>query len=80
VQVTVTFRLNQNSCTSKDTPLDGSFVLVQIEWRVFGSDGGELFTFDASYVVQEIDGTPKIILSISHDEQQRMHERGLATD
>jgi hypothetical protein len=64
----------------KDSPLDGSFVLVQVEWRVFGSDGGELFTFEASYVVQEIDGTPKVILSISHNEQQRMREMGLAAN
>ncbi len=60
-----------------ESPLDDHFYLVQIEWKLFRMDGGELMTFDNTYLVRVVDGIPKIAFLIAHNEQQRMRESGL---
>ena len=60
-----------------ETPLDRELTLIRIEWQLLRADGSELVSFAVTYVVQAVDGAPKIIFSIAHNEQQRMREKGL---
>ena len=65
-----------------EQPISEQFSLVKVHWGVtFEKTGEKLIEFDVSYLVQKIGPEPKIILFISHqDEQKAMQELGLLKD
>ncbi len=65
--------------TLTETPLDDHYSLVKVEWATyFRQLGNEPLTFEVTYIIQTSAETPKIILFISHgDEQAVMRENGL---
>jgi len=62
-----------------DTVLDPLHVLARVQWAAyFRKTGDEPVTFEISYLVRLANETPKIILFISHeDEQALMKAKGL---
>jgi hypothetical protein len=62
----------------KETPISDQYTLVTIHWGVtFEKTGDKPIEFDVSYIVQNIDGNPKILLFITHqDEELAMQELG----
>ena len=56
--------------------------MVVVHWGVtFEKTGEKPIEFDVSYIVQETDGDPKIILFISHqDEQEAMKKLGFVSE
>lgn len=65
--------------TADEMPISGEYAMVNVHWGVrFQKTGDKLIEFDVSYIVQRIDGSPKIILFIAHrDEDAAMRELGL---
>jgi len=63
-------------------PICNEYSMVVIRWGItFEKTGEKLIEFDISYIVQETDIDPKIILLISHeDEQTAMKKLGLQTN
>lgn len=58
--------------------LDELHALAKVRWSFRREDGSEIVATDFSYVIREIDGVPKIVMFISHqDEQALFRERGL---
>jgi Domain of unknown function (DUF4440) len=55
------------------------YSMVTVHWGVtFKKTGDELIEFDVTYIVQESDTEPKIILFITHqDEEEAMKKLGL---
>lgn len=52
-------------------PICNEYSMVVIRWGItFEKTGGKLIEFDISYIVQETDIDPKIIVLISHDDEQ----------
>jgi hypothetical protein len=62
-----------------ETPISNEYSMVLVHWGVtFRKTGDRRIEFDVSYLVQHTGGDPKIILFITHqDEQQAMQELGL---
>ena len=60
-------------------PISDQYVLATVHWGVtFQKTGDELIEFDVSYIIYLAGDEPKIILFISHeDEQEAMKELGL---
>lgn len=74
--------IGQNSARilSKNiTPISNEYCMVTVHWGVtFEKTGDRLIEFDVSYILQETDGDPKVILFITHqDEEAAMKELGL---
>jgi hypothetical protein len=73
--------VGQESATllsAKETWFGEFYVMVTIHWGVRFTSLPELVEFDVSYLVQLTDETPRIILFISHtDEEETMKELGL---
>lgn len=64
--------------SAKETWFGEFYVMVTIHWGVRFRSLPELVEFDVSYLVQLTDEVPKIILFISHeDEQETMQKLGL---
>ena len=64
--------------SAKETWYGEFYVMVTIHWGVRFKTLPELVEFDVSYLVQLTDEPPKIILFISHeDEQEAMQKLGL---
>lgn len=63
----------------EETPISNEYSLVRAHWAAtFQKTGMKTVEFDVSYVVQRVGEEPKIILFITHqDEQQAMKELGL---
>ena len=62
----------------QEQALDGLHALVKVRWSFRREDGSEIVATDTTYVVRTIDGAPKIVMFISHqDEQELFRERGL---
>ena len=63
----------------KEYPLSDSYTMVTVHWGVtFKKTGRKPVEFDVSYLVQHTESKPKIILFISHqDEQEAMKKLGL---
>lgn len=61
------------------TELDALHYLVKVKFGMtFQKTGDEMITFDISYIIRVVDGTPKILLYISHeDEMKLLKEKGL---
>lgn len=73
--------VGQESATllsARETWFGPSYVMVAIHWGVRFKSLPDLVEFDVSYLVQLTDEAPKIILFISHeDEQETMRKLGL---
>jgi hypothetical protein len=74
--------LGQNSAkiiSKKITEISNEYSLVTVHWGVtFQKTGNEVIEFDVSYIIQEIDDKPSIILFITHqDEAEAMKKLGL---
>lgn len=62
----------------QEQALDELHSLAKVRWSFRREDGSEIFATDTSYVIRTIDGAPKIVMFISHqDEQKLFRERGL---
>jgi hypothetical protein len=74
-------RVGQQSAemkSAKETWFGDKYVMVTIHWAARFRSLPEPVEFDVSYLVQLTDETPKIILFISHeDEQEAMARLGL---
>lgn len=65
---------------AKETWFGDKYAMVTIHWAVTFASLAKPVEFDVSYLVQLTDDTPKIILYISHeDEQETMQKLGLLT-
>jgi hypothetical protein len=52
-------------------PICNDYSMVVVRWGVtFDKTGNKLMEFDTSYIVQETGGEPKIILLISHEDEE----------
>ena len=60
-------------------PICNDYSMVVVRWGItFDKTGNKLIEFDASYIIQETGSEPKIILLISHeDEEVAMKKLGL---
>jgi len=60
-------------------PICNDYSMVVVRWGItFDKTGNKLIEFDTSYIIQETGGEPKIILLISHeDEETAMKKLGL---
>lgn len=65
--------------SADETPISSEYLMVKVHWGVtFKKTGDKLIEFDVSYFVQKTGPTPKIIMFIAHqDEQKAMQELGL---
>ncbi len=64
--------------SARETWFGEFYVMVTIHWGVRFKSLPELVEFDVSYLVQLTDDTPRIVLFISHtDEEDTMKELGL---
>src|SRR6185503_12769982 len=63
----------------KEIPVSDYYSLVTVHWGVtFHKTGNKPVEFDVSYLIQHTDEEPKIILFISHeDEEEAMQKMGL---
>jgi|WetSurMetagenome_2_1015567.scaffolds.fasta_scaffold12504_2 uncharacterized protein YndB with AHSA1/START domain len=63
----------------RDTAVSNEYSLVRVHWGVtFRKIGDTMIEFDVSYLVQKIGPSPKILLFIAHeDEEKAMRELGL---
>lgn len=63
----------------QETMISDEYTMVKIHWGVtFKKTGTEVVEFDVSYLVQETDIQPKIMLFIAHqDEAEAMRKLGL---
>jgi hypothetical protein len=73
--------IGQNSArilSKKFTPISNEYTMAVIHWAVtFEKTGDKPVEFDVSYIVQETEEEPKIILFITHqDELQTMKKLG----
>ena len=60
-------------------PICNDYSMVVVRWGItFDKTGNKLIEFDTSYIIQEIGNEPKIILLISHeDEDEAMKKLAL---
>ena len=60
-------------------PICNDYSMVVVRWGItFDKTGNKLIEFDTSYIIQEIGNEPKIILLISHeDEEEAMKKLSL---
>ena len=60
-------------------PICNDYSMVVVRWGItFAKTGNKLIEFDMSYIIQETGSEPKIILLISHeDEEAAMKKLGL---
>ena len=60
-------------------PICNDYSMVVVRWGItFDKTGNKLVEFDKSYIIQETGGEPKIILLISHeDEETALRKLGL---
>ena len=60
-------------------PICNDYSMVVVRWGItFDKTGNKIIEFDTSYIIQEIGNEPKIILLISHeDEEEAMKKLAL---
>lgn len=63
-------------------PICNEYSMVVVRWGLtFEKTGARVIEFDQSYIIQEIDDDPRIILSISHeDEEATIRKLGIQSD
>lgn len=66
----------------EETAISGEYSLVYVQWGVtFRKTGDRLFEFDVSYIVQKTGTEPRIVMFITHqDEQEAMRTLGIAEE
>lgn len=74
--------VGQNSAkilSKKIIPISDQYAMVTVHWGVtFEKTGDEVTEFDVSYIVQQIGNETKVILFITHqDEEEAMKKLGL---
>ena len=74
--------IGQNSAkilSKSEIPVSKEYTMVTVHWGVtFEKTGDKVIQFDVSYIVQETGNEPKIILFITHqDEEEAMKKLGL---
>jgi hypothetical protein len=64
-----------------EAELGSGFWLTKIEWELLDEDLNTIVVFDNTYIVEiegkEEEDAPLILLSVAHNEHQRMEEKGL---
>jgi len=65
--------------SKQQMPITDEYLMVTVHWGVYFEKNGDTpVEFDVTYVIQENSGQPKIILFITHqDEQEAMQKLGL---
>jgi len=65
--------------SKQEKPITDQYTMVTVHWGVaFEKTGDELIEFDVTYIIQETESKPAIILFITHqDEQEVMQKLGL---
>jgi hypothetical protein len=63
-----------------EAELGSGFWLTKVEWELLDEDLNTLVTFDNTYLVEAGGGEPKIVLFITHNEHERMQEKGLIAE
>jgi ketosteroid isomerase-like protein len=65
--------------SKKIVPISNEYCMVEVHWgATFKKTGDKPIEFDVSYIVQDTEGEAKIILFISHeDEEKAMKKLGL---
>lgn len=60
--------------SKQEQPITNEYTMVTVHWGVtFEKTGNQLHEFDVTYIIQETEAQPKIILFITHqDEQETM--------
>lgn len=60
--------------SKQEQPITNEYTMVTVHWGVtFEKTGSQLHEFDVTYIIQETEAQPKIILFITHqDEQETM--------
>jgi hypothetical protein len=76
--------LGQNSgriLSKKIIPISNEYAMVTVHWgATYTKTGSQVIEFDVSYIVQEINDDQKVILFISHkDEEATLRNLGLLT-
>jgi hypothetical protein len=61
--------------SARETWFGDKYVMVTVHWGVRFASLPDLVEFDVSYLVQLTDAEPKIILFISHEDEQETMER-----
>jgi hypothetical protein len=64
----------------EEMALDAQHALVQVTWSARGENGQEIVAFDMSYVVGQPKGQPAILMFISHNETERLKQKGLMAE
>jgi len=65
--------------SKQEMPITDQYTMVTVHWGVtFEKTGDNPVEFDVTYIIQENQGQPKIILFITHqDEQEAMRKLGV---
>jgi len=56
-------------------PIDANHKMAEVSWGLAKSDGTKIISFDVSYIVRLPE--MKILMFISHNENERLKEKGL---
>ena len=57
-------------------PICNDYSMVVVRWGItFDKTGNKLIEFDTSYIIQEIGNEPKIILLISHEDEEEVMKK-----
>jgi len=66
----------------KETQISNEYVLVTVHWAcTFEKTGNKPIEFDVTYLIQDTEEKPQIILFIAHeDEEKAMKELGLLSE
>ena len=57
-------------------PICNDYSMVVVRWGItFDKTGNKLIEFDTSYIIQEIGDEPKIILLISHEDEEEVMKK-----
>jgi hypothetical protein len=78
-------RMGQKSgriLSKKIIPISNEYAMITVHWgATFLKTGSKLIEFDSSYIVQEIKNEQRVILFISHqDEEATLRDLGLGTE
>jgi len=65
--------------SKQEKPVTDQYTMVTVHWGVtFEKTGSAMIEFDVTYIIQETASQPKIIMFITHqDEQEAMQKLGL---
>ncbi len=62
--------------SKQEKPVTDQYTMVTVHWGVtFEKTGDELNEFDVTYIIQETEAEPKIILFITHQDEEEMMKK-----